>query len=144
MHGTRLLKRSTQGFWDHMTFRSITSVMNCGLLKQLDFDDLLLLPTDMDPSTCHDKLLSCWQDQQNNPCSNVSLFRAMFSAYGWPYLRLGLLKVFLFFNECSRGHLEVLYALPIKNENRSLCVYTSLCYQNRWVLFLIYRVFFFR
>ncbi|XVE89152.1 hypothetical protein DITRI_Ditri19aG0127600 [Diplodiscus trichospermus] len=86
--------RSTHGFWDHMTFRSISSVMNCGLLKQLDFDDLLLLPTDMDPSTCHDKLLSCWQDQQNNPCSNASLFRAIFSAYGWPYLRLGLLKVF--------------------------------------------------
>ncbi|XVF24656.1 hypothetical protein REPUB_Repub13aG0145900 [Reevesia pubescens] len=89
--------RSAQGFWDHMMFRSITSVMNCGLLKQLDFDDLLLLPSDMDPSTCHDKLLSCWQDQQNNFCSNASLFRAIFSAYGWPYLRLGLLKVF---NDC--------------------------------------------
>ncbi|XP_022714739.1 ABC transporter C family member 13 isoform X2 [Durio zibethinus] len=89
--------RSTHGFWDHTTFRSITSVMNNGLLKQLDFDDLLLLPIDMDPSTCHDKLLSCWQDQQNKFCSNASLFKAIFSAYGWPYLRLGLLKVF---NDC--------------------------------------------
>ncbi|XP_017978946.1 PREDICTED: ABC transporter C family member 13 isoform X3 [Theobroma cacao] len=89
--------RSTQGFWDHMTFRSITSVMNRGLIKQLDFDDLLLLPTDMDPSTCHDKLLSCWQDQQNNSCSNASFLGAIFSAYGGPYLRLGLLKVF---NDC--------------------------------------------
>ncbi|OMO74143.1 hypothetical protein COLO4_26706 [Corchorus olitorius] len=81
--------RTTQGFWDHMTFSSITSVMNCGLIKQLDFDDLLPLPTDMDPSTCHSKLLSCWQNQLNNSHSNVSLFRAIFSAYGWPYLRLG-------------------------------------------------------
>ncbi|OMO85696.1 hypothetical protein CCACVL1_10040 [Corchorus capsularis] len=89
--------RTTQGFWDHMTFSSITSVMNCGLIKQLDFDDLLLLPTDMDPSTCHSKLLSCWQNQLNNSHSSVSLFRAIFSAYGWPYLRLGLLKVF---NDC--------------------------------------------
>ncbi|KAK8584710.1 hypothetical protein V6N13_138661 [Hibiscus sabdariffa] len=86
--------RSIQGFWDHMVFRSITSIMNSGLIKQLDFDDLLLLPEDMDPSTCHEKLLSCWQDQQNNSCSNASLFRAIFSAYGWPYLRLGFLKVF--------------------------------------------------
>ncbi|KAL4281559.1 hypothetical protein GQ457_03G042490 [Hibiscus cannabinus] len=86
--------RSIQGFWDHMVFRSITSIMDSGLIKQLDFDDLLLLPEDMDPSPCHEKLLSCWQDQQNNSCSNASLFRAIFSAYGWPYLRLGLLKVF--------------------------------------------------
>ncbi|KAL1098840.1 hypothetical protein V6Z11_D05G124600 [Gossypium hirsutum] len=86
--------RRMQGCWDHIVFRSIISVMNSGLGKQLGFDDLLLLPTDMDPSTCHKKLLSCWQHQHSNSSSNASLFRAIFSAYGWPYLRLGLLKVF--------------------------------------------------
>ncbi|TYH16571.1 hypothetical protein ES288_A05G126600v1 [Gossypium darwinii] len=86
--------RRMQGCWDHIVFRSIISVMNSGLGKQLGFDDLLLLPTDMDPSICHEKLLSCWQHQHNNSSSNASLFRAIFSAYGWPYLRLGLLKVF--------------------------------------------------
>ncbi|XP_052486869.1 ABC transporter C family member 13 isoform X2 [Gossypium raimondii] len=86
--------RRMQGFWDHIVFRSIISVMNSGLGKQLGFDDLLSLPIDMDPSTCHKELLSCWQHQHNNSSSNASLFRAIFSAYGWPYLRLGLLKVF--------------------------------------------------
>lgn len=97
MHVTWLSKRRMQGCWDHIVFRSITSVMKSGLGKQLGFEDLLLLPTDMDPSTCHEKLLSSWQHQQNNSFSNASLFRAIFSAYGWPYLRLGLLKVFLLY-----------------------------------------------
>ncbi|CAJ1852919.1 unnamed protein product [Sphenostylis stenocarpa] len=84
-------------FWDLMTFKFITPVMNHGVVKQLDSDDLLPLPTDMGPSSCHDVILSCWQSQLSNNGSNPSLFRALCSAYGWPYLRLGLLKVI---NDC--------------------------------------------
>ncbi|KAL2332527.1 hypothetical protein Fmac_020108 [Flemingia macrophylla] len=84
-------------FWDLMTFKFITPVMNRGVLKQLDSEDLLLLPNDLGPSSCHEVILSCWQDQLNNNGSNPSLFRALCSAYGWPYLRLGLLKVI---NDC--------------------------------------------
>ncbi|BAT91542.1 hypothetical protein VIGAN_07014500 [Vigna angularis var. angularis] len=84
-------------FWDLMTFNFITPVMNHGVVKQLDSDDLLPLPTDMSPSSCHDVILSCWQAQLSNNGSTPSLFRALCSAYGWPYLRLGLLKVI---NDC--------------------------------------------
>ena len=52
---------------------------------------------DMDPLSWHNRLLSCWQDQQIKNCSNPSLFRAICYAYGWPYVRLGLLKVL---NDC--------------------------------------------
>ena len=51
---------------------------------------------DMDPLSWHNRLLSCWQDQQIKNCSNPSLFRAICYAYGWPYVRLGLLKVFIY------------------------------------------------
>ncbi|CAL9010883.1 unnamed protein product [Prunus brigantina] len=85
-----------QSYFDLMTFRSITSVMNHGVTKQLDFEDLLQLPTDMDPCSCHDTLLSCWQSKQSS-CPDPSLFRAICCAYGWPYIRLGLLKVL---NDC--------------------------------------------
>ncbi|CBI25173.3 unnamed protein product, partial [Vitis vinifera] len=71
--------------------------MNHGVVKQLDFEDLLQLPIDMDPSSCHATLLSCWHAQQRHNCSNPSLFRAICCAYGWPYFRLGLLKVV---NDC--------------------------------------------
>lgn len=67
--------------------------MNRGVIKQLDFEDLLSLPSDMDPSSCHDTLFSCWQDQWNCNPLEPSLFKALCCAYGWFYVRLGLLKV---------------------------------------------------
>lgn len=70
-------------------------MMSRGAVKQLDFDDLLLLPSDMDPSACHYKLLRCWQAQQSSGCSNPSLLRAICYAYGFPYICLGALKVFV-------------------------------------------------
>lgn len=76
-----------------MIFKSINIVMNRGVMKQLDFEDLLPLPTDMCPSSCCDKLHSCWESQQNQNNSDPSLFKALFHAYGWAYIRLGLLKV---------------------------------------------------
>ncbi|KAJ6694900.1 ATP-BINDING CASSETTE SUB-FAMILY C [Salix koriyanagi] len=86
---------NAKSYWDHMTFKTITSVMNHGVIKQLGFDDLLSLPNDMEPSACHDKLSSCWRVQLCS--SNPFFYKAIFCAYGWPYLCLGLLKVF---NDC--------------------------------------------
>ncbi|KAK7325305.1 hypothetical protein VNO77_29465 [Canavalia gladiata] len=84
-------------FWDLMTFKFITPVMNHGVVKQLDSEDLLPIPGNMHPSSCHDVILSSWQAQLSNNGSNPSLLRALCSAYGWPYLRLGFLKVI---NDC--------------------------------------------
>ncbi|XP_037494972.1 ABC transporter C family member 13 isoform X2 [Jatropha curcas] len=83
---------NTRRCWDLMTFKSITSLLKRGTIKQLDFEDLLWLPNDMEPSTCHDRLLSCWQVQLRS--SNPFLFKAIGYAYGWPYFCIGLLKVF--------------------------------------------------
>lgn len=87
--------------------------MERGARKQLDFEDLLQLPFDMDPLSCHDILLSCWKKQQKHDHSHPSLFRAICCAYGWPYMRLGLLKVKLFvshkaflFLYCKREELK--------------------------------------
>ncbi|CAI0420896.1 unnamed protein product [Linum tenue] len=85
-------KDNAESIWDVMTFRSITSVMNHGIVKQLDFEDLLCLPGDMDPAFCHNVLSSCWRDEECRP--EPFLLKAIFYAYGWPYLRLGVLKVF--------------------------------------------------
>lgn len=80
-------------FWDFMTFKFISPVMNQGVLKQLDSDDLLPLLPDMGPSFCHDIILNSWRAQVSNNSLNPSLFSALCNAYGWPYLCLGLLKV---------------------------------------------------
>nr|GMC71586.1 ABC transporter C family member 13 [Ipomoea batatas] len=80
-------------FWSLATFKSIDSVLEHGIEKQLDFEDLLELPLDMDPSSCHTLLLKHWEYQQRKNFSHPSLFKAICSAYGWPYLCLGFLKV---------------------------------------------------
>ncbi|XP_022998363.1 ABC transporter C family member 13 isoform X3 [Cucurbita maxima] len=90
-------KEDKQSCWNLLTFNSIMSVMNDGVKKQLDFKDLLQLPTDMDPSFCHNKLLICWKGQYSRNGSNPSFFWAICRAYGWPYVSLGLLKVL---NDC--------------------------------------------
>ncbi|KAL9250968.1 ABC transporter C family member 13-like protein [Drosera capensis] len=76
-----------------MTFNNIHPVLEQGVKKQLDFQDLLPLPPDMNPSLCHDTLRMSWEAQQITNCSNASLLKAIWSAYGWPYFCLGLLKV---------------------------------------------------
>ncbi|XP_071734179.1 LOW QUALITY PROTEIN: ABC transporter C family member 13-like [Rutidosis leptorrhynchoides] len=84
-------------FLNVMTFSSINSVMEHGAKKQLDFDDFLHLPNDMDPLFCHDSLLNCWEDQRRHDHSHPSLFWTICHAYGCPYMCLGLLKVL---NDC--------------------------------------------
>lgn len=72
-------------------------MMDVGLTKQLDFEDLVQLPPELTPVVCYDELLNCWIAEQSKHHSNSSLLRAMYYAYGWPYFRLGLLKVLSFF-----------------------------------------------
>ncbi|KAI3455227.1 hypothetical protein Pfo_011890 [Paulownia fortunei] len=83
--------------WRLMTFKTIDPVLQHGVNKQLDFEDLLQLPIDMDPSSCHNLLLRMWDAQQRNNLSSPSLFKTICSAYGWPYFCIGLLKVI---NDC--------------------------------------------
>lgn len=67
--------------------------MECGVQRQLEFEDLLELPVDMDPSFCQTLLSTCWKAQQRNEYFHPSLIKAICRAYGWQYFRLGLLKV---------------------------------------------------
>uniref|UniRef100_A0A9I9E0F0 ABC-type xenobiotic transporter n=1 Tax=Cucumis melo TaxID=3656 RepID=A0A9I9E0F0_CUCME len=90
-------KEDKQSCWNLLTFNSVTSVMDDGVKKQLNFEDLLQLPSEMDPSFCHNKLLFCWKDQYSRNCLNPSFFWAICCAYGWSYVSLGLLKVL---NDC--------------------------------------------
>lgn len=83
-------------YWHLLTFKSINSVMDLGVTKQLDFEDLIQLPNEMNPSSCYDTLLRCWVGEQSKHCNQPSLFRAICHAYGWPYICLGLLKVLQF------------------------------------------------
>ncbi|GAB2293670.1 ABC transporter C member 13, variant 2 [Dionaea muscipula] len=80
-------------FWHGMIFNNIHPVLDQGVKKQLDFEDLLALPPDMNPSSCHETLQMSWEAQQISNCSNASLLKAIWHSYGWPYFCLGLLKV---------------------------------------------------
>uniref|UniRef100_A0A0A9CL20 Uncharacterized protein n=1 Tax=Arundo donax TaxID=35708 RepID=A0A0A9CL20_ARUDO len=68
-------------------------MMNIGITRQLDFTDLLELPPELRYASCYEKLLSSWTAEHQNHHEKSSLLRAMSGAYGWTYLRLGLLKV---------------------------------------------------
>lgn len=98
-------KEDKQSCWNLLTFNSVTSVMDDGVKKQLNFEDLLQLPSEMDPSFCHNKLLFCWKDQYSRNCLNPSFFWAICCAYGWSYVSLGLLKVFPDLKSAMFSHL---------------------------------------
>lgn len=93
--GHQLEHEKAISIWQQMSFKAISSVLERGAGKQLDFEDLLELPVDMDPFSCHLMLLSCWEGQKKP--GQPSLFRTICSAYGWSYIRLGLLKIL---NDC--------------------------------------------
>lgn len=66
--------------------------MQHGANKQLEFEDLLKLPVDMDPSFCHNMILGFWEAQRTSNFNHPSLFKTICSAYGWPYFCKGLVK----------------------------------------------------
>ncbi|KAJ0965842.1 hypothetical protein J5N97_026980 [Dioscorea zingiberensis] len=92
-HVPELVSKVVQ-YWNMLTFQFVNPMMGLGVMKQLDFEDLVSLPRDLMPSLCHDTFLRCWVAEEHNNQCKPSLFRVICSAYGWPYLRLGLLKVF--------------------------------------------------
>ncbi|EMS58693.1 ABC transporter C family member 13 [Triticum urartu] len=79
--------------WELLTFKSVNPMMDIGIRRQLDFTDLLELPAELRTASCYDKLLSSWTAEHQKYHADSSLLRAMFYAYGWSYLRLGILKV---------------------------------------------------
>ncbi|KAJ0965905.1 hypothetical protein J5N97_027043 [Dioscorea zingiberensis] len=91
-HVPELVSKVVQ-YWNMLTFQFVNPMMGLGVMKQLDFEDLVSLPRDLMPSLCHDTFLRCWVAEEHNNQCKPSLFRVICSAYGWPYLRLGLLKV---------------------------------------------------
>lgn len=84
-------------YWHMLTFQFVNPMMSLGVTKQLDLEDLVSLPLDLMPSPCHDTFLRCWVAEEHKNQSKSLLFRVICKAYGWPYLRLGLLKVLLSF-----------------------------------------------
>ncbi|CAA7408092.1 unnamed protein product [Spirodela intermedia] len=82
-----------QVYWNSLTFSRVKLMLDLGVQRQLDFQDLVQLPRELTASSCHFKFLTCWVKEKSNHASSPSLFRAMFSAYGWPYLCLGALKI---------------------------------------------------
>ncbi|XP_039119671.1 LOW QUALITY PROTEIN: ABC transporter C family member 13 [Dioscorea cayenensis subsp. rotundata] len=91
-HVSDLVTRAAQ-YWHMLTFQFVNPMMSLGVTKQLDLEDLVSLPLDLMPSPCHDTFLRCWVAEEHKNQSKSLLFRVICKAYGWPYLRLGLLKV---------------------------------------------------
>ncbi|XP_065007832.1 ABC transporter C family member 13 isoform X1 [Musa acuminata AAA Group] len=89
---TECLDGKSVSCWQLLMFKFVNMMMDIGVTRQLDFQDLVPLPCELKPSLCHTALLDCWKAEMNKHYSDPSLFRAMYHAYGWPYLRLGLLK----------------------------------------------------
>lgn len=88
-----LLKGIVRKVWRLMTFKLVDPVMQHGANKQLEFEDLLKLPVDMDPSVCHNMILRFWEAQRTINFNHPSLFKTICLAYGWPYFCIGLIKV---------------------------------------------------
>ncbi|WVZ82232.1 hypothetical protein U9M48_029518 [Paspalum notatum var. saurae] len=88
-----ILVKKDHDLWKLFTFKFINPIMDIGITRQLDFTDLLELPTELTANSCYDKLLSSWTAEYQNHQNKSSLLRAMSRSYGWAYLRLGLLKV---------------------------------------------------
>uniref|UniRef100_J3MBW1 MRP-like ABC transporter n=2 Tax=Oryza brachyantha TaxID=4533 RepID=J3MBW1_ORYBR len=84
---------NSQSIWELMTFKFVNPMMDIGITRQLDFTDLLELPVELRASSCYEKLLSSWNVEHQHHHADSSLLRAMYYAYGWTYLRLGLLKM---------------------------------------------------
>ncbi|KAJ4815042.1 Multidrug Resistance associated Protein 1 [Rhynchospora pubera] len=76
-----------------LTFNFVNPIVNVGVTKQLDFQNLIELPAELKPALCYGTLLNCWRVEYSAKSSDSSLFRVMYYSFGWPYLRLGLLKV---------------------------------------------------
>lgn len=84
---------STSNLWSYLTFSWVSPMMDVGLKRQLNFDDLFQLSHELDPVSCHSALQNYWVGEERKLVGEPSLFRAICRTYGWPYLWIGILKV---------------------------------------------------
>lgn len=78
--------------WELLLFTWVTPLMDLGTNRQLEYDDLFTLPRDMDPKVCCKWLWKTWADEQKHE-GGKSFLRAIYHAYRWPYLGIGILKI---------------------------------------------------
>nr|QGP74118.1 ABCC transporter [Sedum alfredii] len=81
---------SYHGFICLLTFKFVDPVLSIGAVRQLEFRDLLELPSQMESSVCYSRLCNYWESQID---THPSLFKSICKAYGWEYVKLGLLKL---------------------------------------------------
>ncbi|KMZ74266.1 ABC transporter C family member 13, partial [Zostera marina] len=80
------------GYFHTLTFKVVNPMMDLGVTRQLNFQDLIEPPTELMPSSCFSIFLKFWEAEYGKNGQNASLIKVIFHAYGWPYLRVGLLK----------------------------------------------------
>ncbi|KAL0039364.1 hypothetical protein WJX79_004967 [Trebouxia sp. C0005] len=85
-----------------LVFYWVNPLMARGSKRQLQTSDLFQLPKALLPSTCSDRLWGIWADEQQaktlltaerGHMVQPSLLKALFKAYGLPYLFLGIIKL---------------------------------------------------
>uniref|UniRef100_A0A7N0ZU15 ABC-type xenobiotic transporter n=2 Tax=Kalanchoe fedtschenkoi TaxID=63787 RepID=A0A7N0ZU15_KALFE len=94
---TRRGPTSSYSFTRLITFKFIDPVLTTGAVRQLQFNDLLELPSELEPAACYSKLSSCLGEAQplndNTHSSHPSLLKSICHAYGRQYIQLGVLKL---------------------------------------------------
>lgn len=84
-----------------MTFSWVNPLLETGIQRQLQQEDLLTVPPDLAPKLCCGQLWRCWDQERKCHSNNPSLLWAIFNAYGRVYLFLGLLKFIIIILEFS-------------------------------------------
>eukprot|EP00250_Pteridium_aquilinum_P011989 c20437_g1_i1 orf=297-4817(-) len=88
--GTSMLGIS---LWRALLFTWVTPLMDLGTTRQLEYDDLFILPENLDPKICSKWLLKSWDEEQQVSKQNSSLFRAIYLVYRKQYLSIGIVKI---------------------------------------------------
>lgn len=79
--------------WGSILFTWVTPLMDLGTTRQLLYDDLFMLPENLDPRNCSKWLLKSWAEEQKRCEHDRSFFRAIYVVYCWQYLVIGIVKI---------------------------------------------------
>ncbi|KAG0556056.1 hypothetical protein KC19_11G022200 [Ceratodon purpureus] len=82
----------SRSWWSALTFSWVNPLLQTGVQRQLEQEDLLVVPPELAPKLCCGRLWRCWEQECRRDRSNPSLLRAVFNAYGRMYMFLGLFK----------------------------------------------------
>ncbi|BDA43676.1 probable multidrug resistance-associated protein 7 [Coccomyxa sp. Obi] len=85
-----------------LAFAWVTPLMSVGSHRRLEQEDLLDLPPELQPAECRRIMWANWKQAgqstkggvEGNGTAVAKLWPALWGAYGWPYVSLGLLKLF--------------------------------------------------